>query len=192
VIFPTIFVVFGSIFSNNYSFKIMKLLTVFLFAMFLQTCTESVAPNETVIQGEWVLKNVFFGDAIDTPCNWEAGDKVQEMTLNITTEKANESDMYLLNGQSAVNRFFGSYSITSFDTKTQIGTIKMGGISGTKMAGPTELMNCEYRYYTLMGDAVDFRITTDGTTQQLHLGRLKKDDAPSRDGGTYLIFERKK
>ena len=37
--------------------------------------------------------------------------KVQEMTLNITTEKANESDMYLLNGQSAVNRFFETITI---------------------------------------------------------------------------------
>ena len=162
----------------------------------IDSCTtveaESLKADAASLSGEWVLKSVFLGDVIDTPCGWEAKDPKQ-MTLNITTTAVeNDSKSFILNGQSAVNQFFGSYAIQSFDKTTKRGTIKMGAIGGTKMAGPEAMMNCETRYYTLLGDAVDFQLVEGENGPVLHLGRLKKDNTPSRDGGTYLIFEKGK
>lgn len=161
----------------------------------IDSCTnaETVsALDSSSITGNWKLKSVFLGDVIDTPCSWEAPEH-KDMTLNITSEKVeNDPKSFVLNGQSSVNQFFGSYSILSFDAATKKGTIKMGAIGGTKMAGPENLMNCEFRYYSLLGDATEFQLVEGENGPVLHLGHLKKDNTPSRDGGTYLIFEKGK
>ncbi len=153
--------------------------------------TVSASAQQDVV-GEWVLQRVFLGDVVDTPCGWEAPEH-REMTLKITRDAVNnDPGTYVLNGQSSVNQFFGSYAVKSFDKAKQRGTIRMGAVGGTKMAGPEPLMRCEYRYYSLLEQSEEFLFVEDEGKVFLHLGIFKKDNTPSRDGGTYLIFEKKK
>ncbi len=155
-------------------------------------CDSAQVETENKLAGDWVLTNVFLGDAIDTPCGYTTKlDKT--MTIQFDTKKLeNESSpTFSVSGQSAVNRFFSSYSILSFDSGTGRGKIKMGVVGGTKMAGPAELMDCESRYYSFIQEAESFEVLKDGDKTLLHLGRLKEpNSAPSRDGGTYLVFEK--
>jgi heat shock protein HslJ len=154
----------------------------------INTCTKveveaSDLSNE--MMGKWVLKYKFLGDAIDTPCGY-AVENVREITLEISEDSENKG-MYRFNGQSAVNQFFGTFSIVSTDSKTGINYIKVGPIGSTKMAGPQELMECEGYLFEFINNVESFRIQEGN----LHLGRFKTDPTPSRDGGTYLIYERK-
>ena len=43
-------------------------------------------------------------------------------------------------------------------------------------------------YFNMLNESAEFRIQEG----QLHIGRFKKDTAPSRDGGTYFIYEKAK
>lgn len=147
--------------------------------------TEVAAINTDSYEGNWVLKNVFLGDVVDTPCSYEVKEH-RDLTLTISKEK--ESANLQLNGQSAVNTFFGNIKIESIDATSNIASIKVDPLGSTKIGGPANLMQCETRYYSLMSEAIEMRIEND----MLYMGRFKKDPTPSRDGGTFLIFERKK
>lgn len=154
-------------------------------------CSSVEVSPEQSLQGEWIIKNVFLGDAIDTPCGY-AVTNAPTLTMNFSTEKESGSDNLTFSGRSAVNQYFGAYKVTDFDSSTGIGTIEIGTIGSTKMAGPAELMDCEQRFFAFLKQSTDFKVQTiDGVTT-LHLGILKKDTAPSRDGGTYLILEKAK
>ena len=55
------------------------------------------------------------------------------------------------------------------------------------MAGAEESMKCELGYFDMLNSVKELKIDKD----RLLLGNFKKDNIPSRDGGTYFIFERK-
>ncbi len=159
----------------------------------LDSCTtqEIKAITNTQLEGEWILKNVFLGDAVDTPCGWEAGEH-RDITINFTSGKSESNpELKSFNGQSAVNQFFGNYQITTYDNTTQTGTIKTSTLGSTKMAGPPELMQCETRLFDFLTNALDFGFEEIEGKSILKLGNFRKPDSHPRDGGTYLIFEKK-
>lgn len=158
--------------------KICSLITVLIF---VQTC-ETVSINKlNDIEGEWVLQKVFLSDAYDSPCGWEAGDH-EPITLNIDSE----GGKFSFNGNSAVNSYFGSFEVLTFEAEN--GTMKVGPIGSTKKAGPEPLMNCESRYFSYLETAGDIGLFEEN---ELHIGNFRNQDSHPRDGGTYLIFERK-
>jgi heat shock protein HslJ len=155
----------------------------------LKNCTETVpsaGQNVKNLEGEYVLKNKFLGDAIDTPCGY-ASKEVPEISLSI--KKDAESGDYIINGRNTVNSYFGKLSIQSIDAEKNIVYIKIGQLGSTKMAGPPELMECETNIFDFLNNAPELRITEENN---LNIGVFKKDNIPSRDGGTFFIYERKK
>jgi hypothetical protein len=142
----------------------------------LQTATIST------IVGKWKLTGIFLGDALDRPCNVNTPER--DIILELTDNQLDNSNFMKLTGQSVVNNYFGSYEAKSD------GTIKITQIGSTKKGGSPEMMQCEAGYYEhlAMTEAYKFFVL-DGRII-LQLGRFKKDDSPSRDGGTYLIFEK--
>jgi heat shock protein HslJ len=161
-----------------------KILLVILLSLSfnMESCKETNMQNENGLIGDWLLDSVFLSDAIDSPCGWEAGQH-EPLTFEVTKE----GESYSFSGNSAVNAFFGSLEILSFDEASRAGQLKVGPIGSTKKAGPPELMNCEQRYLGFMEGANDFSITDAG---ELHLGNFRKPDSHPRDGGTYLIFKK--
>lgn len=163
---------------NNYAFLIIS-----FFITQMSSCETSNIDAQSEITGNWVLKNVFLSDAIDTPCGWEAGEH-EPLTLNITRD----GDSYSFSGKSAVNNYFGTFSILSYNETTRTGKIKSGPIGSTKMAGPAPLMNCEQRFFNQLETAIDFSIDENGV---LKIGTFRNENSHPRDGGYYLIFEKK-
>jgi heat shock protein HslJ len=158
----------------------------------IDSCTkveiQAADNSSTQILGKWVLKHRFLGDAIDTPCGYAVAN-ARDITLEIAdnTESA-DAKVLRMTGNSAVNMYFGDLTITGFDEKTGIGTMKISTLGSTKMAGPPELMECETNYFNMLNESAEFRIQEG----QLQVGRFKKDTTPSRDGGTYFIYEKAK
>ncbi len=147
---------------------------------------EEVSQNmNTKLLGTWVLKNKFLGDALDTPCGY-ATTGVRELTLIISEDLENKT--LKISGQSTVNQYFGSLNIISTDTSNGISAIKIGTLGSSKMAGPPALMECETNLFNFLNESQELRLTDEGN---LNIGRFKKDNTPSRDGGTYLIYEKK-
>lgn len=161
----------------------------FILTFFVDMCSTETISSEASLQGEWVIKNVFLGDAIDTPCGYEVTN-APTLTINFSADKQENSDKLRFNGSSAVNSYFGGYKVLSYDSKTGIGTLEMGAIGSTKMAGPAELMQCEQRIFDFLQQAKDFEISTENGKTSLHLGIINRSETPSRDGGTYLILEK--
>lgn len=158
----------------------------------IDSCTKiEVQANDDTsskVIGKWVLKNKFLGDAIDTPCGY-AVTNARDITLEFADNtESSDVNQLRLSGNSAVNYYNGDFVITGFDEKSGIGTMKIGALGSTKMAGPPELMQCETNYFNMLNEFSEFRIQG----EQLHIGRFKKDDTPSRDGGTYFIYEKSK
>lgn len=140
------------------------------------------------LSGEWLVREVFLGDMIDTPCGFEVTDAPQ---LIIEFSKNSDDGKWLkFSGQSAINSFFGTYQITSFDETTGVGQISFGAIASTKKGGSEELMACENRFFDLLNRTSDFSITIQNGKEVLNIGVFKKDDQPSRDGGTFFILGR--
>lgn len=153
----------------------------------MQCETNELKPKNS-LSGEWAVREVFLGDVIDTPCGYETNDAPQ-LRINFSDEKK-EDGTQSFSGKSAVNSFFGTYKIVTFDEATGQGTIEIGAIGATKMAGSEELMACENRFLGILGKTTDFSVTTENEKNVLRIGTFKKDDTPSRDGGTFLILER--
>lgn len=166
----------------------MKYLLFAIPLMLAMQCENTATKPENKMAGEWLVQEVFLGDVIDTPCGYEVQDAPQ-LTINFS-ETANENGQFSFSGNAAINQFFGTYEITEFDEKTGGGTITLGAIGSTKMGGPEELMNCEIRFFDLLNRTTDFSITTENGKDVLRIGVFKKDDKPSRDGGTFLIMGR--
>lgn len=169
-------------------------MTKFLIILFslsllkMESCTkvEVQAENQTKIEGKWILKHRFLGDAIDTPCGY-AVTNARDITLEISKDtESKESNAYKINGNSAVNIYFGNLKINTTDAANGISTISIGQLGSTKMAGPSELMQCETGYFDMLNQSPELRIENG----QLQIGVFKKDNTPSRDGGTYLIYEK--
>jgi heat shock protein HslJ len=169
-----------------------KALIIFLLMPLLKidSCTkiEVQADTNSAIIGKWVLKNRFLGDAIDTPCGY-AVTNARDITLEIADNtESSDAKVLRMTGNSAVNMYFGDLTITGFDETTGIGTMKISTLGSTKMAGSPELMECETNYFNMLNESAEFRIQEG----QLQVGRFKKDTTPSRDGGTYFIYEKAK
>ena len=149
---------------------------------------EVQADTNSNIIGKWVLKNRFLGDAIDTPCGY-AVTNARDITLEIVDNtESSDTNVLRMTGNSAVNMYFADLTITGFDEKTGIGTMKISTLGSTKKAGAPELMECESGYFSMLSESAEFRIQEG----KLHVGRFKKDTTPSRDGGTYFIYEKTK
>lgn len=144
------------------------------------------------LTGTWVLKSVLLGDMMDLPCGIPNEGKFEPITLTLTTTKDETGAMLLLNGCSSVNQYFGGYMIESYDETTKIGKLKMAPIGSTKMASSPELMQCESRYFLLLGQAIDFQLSTVNGKQQLELGVLSTQKSAATIGGkgNFLIFEK--
>jgi heat shock protein HslJ len=163
---------------NKFAFLIVS-----FFIAQLNSCEKEEFALQDDLGGNWVLKNVFLSDAIDTPCGWEAGEH-NALTMNVTKD----GDSYSFSGKSAVNNYFGTFSILSYNETTRTGKIKSGPIGSTKMAGPAPLMNCEQRFFNQLETAIDFSIEENGV---LKIGTFRNENSHPRDGGYYLIFEKK-
>jgi META domain len=164
------------------------IIAIFAFQLLQMDACSKVEVTENInskLIGTWVLKGKFLGDAMDTPCG-NATKNVGEITLKI--EKDTEPNSFKFNGKSVVNNYFGNLSVLSTDTSKNITYIKIGQLGSSKMAGPPEFMECETYLYNFLNEAPEIRITDDGS---LNIGTFKKDNVPSRDGGTYLMYERK-
>lgn len=166
----------------------MKFLLFALPLLLAMQCENNATSPKSKLVGEWVVREVFLGDVIDTPC----GNGVKDAPL-LTIDfsgKANENGQFSFSGKSAINNFFGTYEIISLDETTGVGTLEFGEIGSTKMGGSEELMACENRFFDLLSRTTDLSITIDSGKDVLRLGVFKKDDKPSRDGGTFFIMER--
>ena len=168
--------------------KTIAIILILMSTLALQ-CEKTDVTTNPKLAGEWVVKEVFLGDAIDTPCGY-ANTISPEITINFSAEK-NTDGSYSFSGKSAVNQYFGSYELTSFEQSTSVGTIKLGSIGATKVVGPEPLMDCEMRFFTLLEQSSDFSVLNEGGKDILRIGRFKKDPTPSRDGGKFLICERR-
>ncbi len=167
------------------------LILVFLFPLLsMKTCSkvEVETAMSKKFEGKWVLENVFLGDAIDTPCSWEAKEHRDMFITLLSAKEIDGKQTYSLNGESTINLIFGNITIESFDVASKIASIKLGPLGATKMAGPDDQLQCEYRFFTLLNESVEMRLEG----ENLLIGRFKKDTTPSRDGGTYLIFKKGK
>ncbi len=146
------------------------------------------------LKGTWVLKRRFLSDAYDTPCGYATKEQSREITLTITDEIApntsSDTLAYKINGVSTVNYYMGTIKIKSF-AESGVGTITLGAFASTKIAGTPEMNNCEMSYFDFLSHSSDLRLVST-TTQELHLGNFYHGTTPSRDGGTFLIFERSK
>jgi heat shock protein HslJ len=153
----------------------------------MDACTKEEVKEDvnSKLLGIWILKSKFLGDAIDAPCGYATKD-VPEITLII--EEDTEPNSFKINGKSVVNFYNGSMKILSTDTAKNITYIKMGVFGSSKMAGPPDFMECETYLFNFLKDAPEIRINEDGS---LNMGTFKKDNIPSRNNGTYFMYERK-
>lgn len=163
-------------------YKLLFIISSFLMTQ-LNSCEKTDIALKDNLEGEWVLKNVFLSDAIDSPCGWEAGEH-SPLTLNINLK----DDKYAISGNSAVNSYFGSFELLSYDSENNTGKIESGAIGSTKKAGPEALMNCESRFLGQLERATDFAFDDN---DKLRIGNFRDENSHPRDGGYYLIFEKK-
>lgn len=163
--------------------KILLILTGVLF-LNLTSCEETSLKNEASVEGTWVFKEFFLGDAILSGCGWES-EEARTMTLVIELEEGK----YKISGNAPVNSYFGNMLLLSFDNENNKGKVEIPPIASTKMAGPEPLMQCETQYFELLGSSTDIGLISNDV---LHLGRFRTPESNPRDGGTYLVFERAK
>ncbi len=140
------------------------------------------ANNTNTMVGKWKLTGIFLSDALDRPCGTNTPER--DIILEVTDNQVNTPNFLTLKGQSVVNDYFGSCEAKSDGTimNTQIGSSKKGG--------SPEMMQCEQGYYGHLSAAEGYKILVSDGKTILQLGRFKKDNTPSRDGGTYLIYEK--
>lgn len=164
----------------------MKTVTLLFITLFMgmNACEETVPKTEADLEGTWIFKEFFLGDAILSGCGWE-GEDARTMTLVVEIE----DDKYKISGNAPINSYFGNMLLLSFDNENNKGKVEIPPIASTKMAGPEPLMQCETQYFELLGTTTDIAIIADDV---LHLGRFRTPESNPRDGGTYLVFERAK
>jgi heat shock protein HslJ len=135
------------------------------------------------LEGKWILKGKFLGDAIDSPCGYAVKPQNE---INLELKLSSSKDVIEINGKFPINSFFGSIKIMDKSSNPDIVFIKVESLGSTKMAGPEDQMTCETALFNFLNQAPEIRIND----QQLQIGIFKKDNTPSRDGGTYLFFEK--
>lgn len=150
----------------------------------LSGCEEKILKNQEKIEGIWIFKEFFLGDAILSGCGWEA-EEVREMSITIKKE----GEKYEFSGFGPVNNYFGSFDLLSLNENLNQGKIKVDAIGSTKMAGPEPLMQCESMYFEMLQEASDIGFSEDG---ELRIGRFRTSESSPRDGGTFMVFEKAK
>lgn len=183
------------------------LIGLFSLTLMLNACKSSIVEQQSnsssnarealnQLKGTWILKRRFLSDAYDTPCGYATQEQSRDITLTFTDEiapnSASDTLAYTINGVSTVNYYMGTIKIKSF-SGSSVGTIKIGAFASTKMAGTPEMNNCEMNYFDFLSHSSDFSLVNNAdNVQELRLGNFYHGTTPSRDGGTYLIFERSK
>ena len=76
------------------------------------------------------------------------GKETGTITLDITADK--------ISGSAGVNRYFGTYTINGKD-------ITVSGMGSTRMMGPQDLMEKEYKYLSVLGDVTGFEFKDSNT-----------------------------
>jgi heat shock protein HslJ len=115
--------------------------------------------DKNPLKKTWILKKVLMGDALDAPCGFINEDKVNEMYITFSEENENGVIKFKFNGQSSVNSFIGSYTILSYDVKTNTGKIKINPILSTKKASENFSFNeCENRFFKFLETSEEFKI----------------------------------
>jgi hypothetical protein len=161
--------------------KILFLSVLFLISG-MDMCKNVQIDASGDILGDYQFKGYFLGDAIDQPCGWQTPLKT-EITLAI---KKNEKAEIGLSGRSTVNQYFAGLQLADKPDARGVYAAEVSTMGSTKMAGPPEMMECELRFFNMLRESKEIRIQENF----LHIGTFKKDNTPSRDGGTYMIFER--
>ena len=174
----------------------MKIISVLVLGILglIGSCAndKSIAENDStqynnLLIGKWKAVSLFLSDASTGVCHQEKLNK--EVTFEFNGELKEDKISYSFGGDAPVNRYFGSITFNSFDEKTNIGKITIQSLGGTKMAGSPEMMTCEQNFYNMMSESTGFQLFKENPNR-LHIGRIKENDAPSRDGGTYYVFEK--
>lgn len=180
----------------------MKTLSILVavFSILLVSCQKnSVSPASqernayvSELKGSWKLNSVLMGDIMDLPCGMNTPSR-GDLTLIANVDSAStSSEKFIINGQSAVNLYFASLEVLSYNQETLEGTLKISTLGSTKIAGTNEMNTCESRFYNILSSAKDYRFVKSEGKTFLHLGTFNKSSMPTFDAGTYLIFEKVK
>ena len=148
------------------------LAVISVFFLFSCSNTTTLQNNSTTGTGNTVKLK----DIVDT--SWKltaiSGEKITPkmadgketgiITLDITADK--------ISGSAGVNRYFGSYKLNGKN-------ISIDGMGSTRMMGPQDLMEREYKYLALLGDVTGFEFKDNNTlvlksgTDTLTFARVK-------------------
>jgi META domain len=181
----------------------MKILSILVavFSILLFSCQKnSVSPASqernayaSELKGSWKLSSVLMGDIMDLPCGMNTPSR-GDLTLIANVDSASTSgEKLIINGQSAVNLYFASLEVLSYNQETLEGTLKISTLGSTKIAGTNEMNACESRFFNILSSAKDYRFVKSNEGKVfLHLGTFSKNPMPTYDAGTYLIFEKVK
>ena len=90
----------------------------------------------TAISGETITPKIADGKETGT------------ITLDITADR--------ISGSAGVNRYFGAYTLNGK-------TITINGVGSTRMMGPQDLMEKEYKYLSVLGDVTGFEFKDSNT-----------------------------
>ena len=156
-------------------FKLLFLGVVLHTLLSCQKNTSAIEPQDCCSQQDLSIQSQeIFG-------NWRfvryEGQKPSKYSISMEIKnEVNSQGFYQLSGKSPVNFYFASFTLNK-----QKAEIKLEGIGGTKMAGPTEDMQAEYEYWQKLSAVSSFRISSDNQTLTFSL------PAPQTDK---LIFTR--
>ncbi len=172
----------------------MKTIIITLLISGLLGCKNSLTPESKnydnfhlQLKGTWKATSLFLSDASTNVCHEKKSDR--DITFTFSGDMNDDKTSYKVNGSGPINNYFGSISFISFDNETKTGKIAFKNIGATEMAGSTEMMTCEQNFFNFLGETTGFQIFDENPTK-LHLGRIRDNLAPTRDGGTYYVFEK--
>ncbi len=173
----------------------MKILSIFFLISLIGSCAndKSIAENESEtkyidhLKGKWKAVSLFLSDATTGVCHQEKTDR--DITFEFDNQLSPDKSGYQFGGFAPINRYSGHVQFLSFDETTNIIKIKNSTIGGTKMAGRSEMMDCEQNFYTMLSESTGIQLFADDPNR-ITIGRHRDANSHPRDGGTYYVFER--
>jgi hypothetical protein len=173
----------------------MKAIFLCLILLNFLSCDQNSLENEnsatkiiSQLQGtQWKVKNIFLGDAITPPC-YETTPR-QGITLEFGKLDETAKNSLPISGKSTVNNYFTTFNFGEVIPDKNIVLMTLSALGSTKMAGPEDQQVCENTYYDLLRQSTGIQYDP-AMPNTIHVGILKTTNTPSRDGGTYIIFER--
>ena len=109
------------------------------------TVVETTVKQKDIADTSWKLTAIS-GEKI-TP-KMVNGQEAGAVTLDITADK--------ISGSAGVNRYFGTYALNGEN-------ITLSGIGSTRMMGPQDLMEKEYKYLSVLSDVKGFEFKDNNT-----------------------------